>query len=444
MNMRIAKLSMDSSDKTKFEILGKSSVKYHLRANHSVEAKRWFWALNNAIQWAKDEAREEDRKASKESAARQAIAERAKDAAMDTEPEMPTSYKSALSTKGAGVSIDNTSKPSIRLPPGVAASTVGDDNVSAYDSYEVSIIDDPQKKQAVLPGEADLDDEELDEESVQMKHIPKDAFNITAHSASMQLEMLAQVSQAMRDQTATNPATPISEPIVGQALETYASAVQSLKSMVGDLLRIARDRDSYWQYRLDRESDLRRLWEESMAQVAKDQEALEGRIGESEEKRKRTKKALRDALDESTGTLPQRSVVFQDAAESRITPEAVSSQELDLSQDEPAPSQKFKRRRSTIAAFTELSDSDSDADEEFFDAVGAGEVPVESMPVSPPPTSTSAVQTPASSLQKDRVAEIQTSFIGYEDEVRKRLAMDNDDRPTISLWVSPGSFICSA
>ena len=41
MNMRIAKLSMDAQDKTRFEIQGKSSIKYHLKAGHSSEAKRW-------------------------------------------------------------------------------------------------------------------------------------------------------------------------------------------------------------------------------------------------------------------------------------------------------------------------------------------------------------------------------------------------------------------
>lgn len=71
--MRIAKLCMDSQDKTRFEIQGKSSVKYHLKANHEVEAKRWFWALNNAIQWTKDEAKEaEKQKQRKEEAVRQA------------------------------------------------------------------------------------------------------------------------------------------------------------------------------------------------------------------------------------------------------------------------------------------------------------------------------------------------------------------------------------
>lgn len=67
--MRIAKLNMDPQDKLKFEILGKSSVKYHLKANHEVEAKRWYWALNNAIQFTKDEAREDEKRQRSESEA---------------------------------------------------------------------------------------------------------------------------------------------------------------------------------------------------------------------------------------------------------------------------------------------------------------------------------------------------------------------------------------
>jgi hypothetical protein len=76
--MRIAKLYMDPQDKQRFEIQGKSSVKYHLKANHQVEAKRWYWALNNAIQWAKDEAREEEKRATHDEALKQAKIEQIK------------------------------------------------------------------------------------------------------------------------------------------------------------------------------------------------------------------------------------------------------------------------------------------------------------------------------------------------------------------------------
>jgi hypothetical protein len=94
INMGIAKLYMDPQDKQRFEIQGKSSVKYHLKANHQVEAKRWFWALNNAIQWAKDEARDEEKRANQDQEAlKQAKIEQlqAGDASSVTSSRMTTS-----------------------------------------------------------------------------------------------------------------------------------------------------------------------------------------------------------------------------------------------------------------------------------------------------------------------------------------------------------------
>lgn len=98
------------------------------------------------------------------------------------------------------------------------------------------------------------------------------------------------------------------------------------------------------------------------------------------------------------------------------------------------------RRKSTIADLTNLSDSDSDEDEEFFDAVDAGEVEVvDEMPTSvsspPPPAVGKNDREPIEDLREQKKSEIQSSFKGYEDPIRKRFKMDADNRPKISLWV---------
>ncbi|ODV86022.1 hypothetical protein CANARDRAFT_17296 [[Candida] arabinofermentans NRRL YB-2248] len=54
-----AQLRMDSSEKSKFEIIikkqdGTTPLKWHLKANHVIETNRWVWALQNAIRYAKD------------------------------------------------------------------------------------------------------------------------------------------------------------------------------------------------------------------------------------------------------------------------------------------------------------------------------------------------------------------------------------------------------
>ena len=452
MNMRIAKLSMDSQEKTRFEIAGKSSVKYHLKANHEVEAKRWFWALNNAIQWAKDEAREEQQRASREAdAARQAISEqRARETALPgTFDETRLGDKSLVAATAVGIP-SIASKSSVRAPT-QASSVAGDEN-SVAGSYEASVaanreIANIAHTTATVPGEVDEDDEYGDDASSrELRPAPKDAFAITAHSVDLQLDILLQVSKALQGQISSKPDTKISETNIDQAVSTYSSAVQSLKSMVGNLQRISRDRDAYWQYRVDRETDMRRMWEESMAKVVKEQEELEGRIGESEQKRKRTKRALRVALEdaETSGSRPTSS---GPGIDSKLGEEA-ENQVADLPSQgivrrKTQPLQGI-RRKSTIATMTDLSDSDSDRDEEFFDAVGAGEVPVLTMPLSPPPamepSSTDGQKeedAQESQLEsKDTVSDLNSSFIGYEDPIRKKLKMDADDRPKISLWVS--------
>ena len=272
INMRIAKLYMDPKDKTNFEIQGKSSVKYHLKANHVVEAKRWFWALNNAIQWTKDEAKEIERqKQQKEEMLRQAKAGQLPHLA-DEPKELGTVDASRLSGRGLApattVGVPLTASSS-RLS--FQESTLEDEEGSMYESYEPGAAE-RELNRSVRAGQTaaiagDLDDEEEygdDASDHEIQPLSKDAFNITAHSASLQLRLLAQVSAALQTESSKGQAVSISDPTVKQALSTYESSVASLQGLVGDLLKISRDRDAYWQYRLDREADVRRLWEDSM------------------------------------------------------------------------------------------------------------------------------------------------------------------------------------
>ena len=272
INMRIAKLYMDPKDKTNFEIQGKSSVKYHLKANHVVEAKRWFWALNNAIQWAKDEAKETERlKQRKEEILRQAKAGQLPQLA-DESKELGTTDVSRSSSKGlvpaTAVGVPLTASSS-RLS--FQESTFGDEEGSVYDlcdrgAVDLDIAHSVRGAQTTTIA-GDLDDEEEygdDASDHDIQPFNKDAFNITAHSASLQLKLLAQVSAALQAESSKDDAISISDPTVKQALSTYGSAVASLQGLVSDLLKISRDRDAYWQYRLDREADVRRLWEDSM------------------------------------------------------------------------------------------------------------------------------------------------------------------------------------
>lgn len=459
INMRIAKLIMDPTEKTKFEIHGKSSVKYHLKANHEVEAKRWFWALNNSIQWTKDQQKESDNKAARSAEMlRQAKAEHFSGPANDTSDSISVndnrnSYQST-----------NLIRQTSRTPSHVAFATpsgngsVGDDEESTnYGSYEPSFMADMARRTNNFAsatgsppiGEGDEDDEDLYEDySGRESPVNKDAFDITAQSAKLQLDMMYQVHTAIQAEQANNPTTTVSDPNIIQAVQTFDEAIRSLMGLIGDLTKISKDRDSFWQYRLDREADMRRMWEDSMAQVAKEQEIMEARMGESEAKRKRTKRALRDALDSASRPDSRMAPAGEDVA-SALDEIPVDSQGAALRPRRKSigAQSSLGRKTSILADVTGLSDSDSEDEEEFYDAVDAGEIEVAEIPPATPLVATPTTEktvfddddaTPVGKGQELALTarDVSSSFQGYEDGIRKRLKMEADDRPKVSLWVS--------
>ena len=412
INMRIAQLHMDPKDKLMFEIHGKSSVKYSLKANHQIEAKRWFWALNNAIRWSKDEVKEENKRQEAEGLAlREARSEQL---------ERKRSRESEMAQTSAGL-FTGTNTP-------FGGSIIGDH--SAYEpsdsAFEAGIPKSPNHRNAVMAvGDLDGDEELADDASGEEVHpANKDAFSITAQSAKLQLDLLEHVSAALQAQIEKKSDMLVSNPVMTQALSSYDTAVGNLKGLLIDLLRISRDHEAHWQYRLEREQNIRRLWETSMARVATEQEELETRFGESEDKRKRTKRALRDVLEGGPSSMPAAS-----GAEDQAKAVAMTAND--------------KGRRPTIADFHDhdILEDDSDDDDEFFDAVDAGEVEVvEEMP---PSTLLRTSAEPAIIVENERAGgpaesvrstEIAKSFRGYEDGLRKRLKLDADDRPKASLW----------
>ncbi|KAK4245596.1 Oxysterol-binding protein-domain-containing protein [Corynascus novoguineensis] len=421
INMRIAKLHMSADEKTKFEIHGKSSVKYTLKANHEVEAKRWFWALNNSIQWTKDQAKEEER-------------QRARNAELLKQAKAEHSHLSDTPSENASVA--EASRSSIQLTrmhssarasnkSGFPAAGSNDDEDFMDAATEADKTD---RNGGTVADEAD-DDEEYGEGSSGREAPPanKDAFNITAQSAKLQLESMANVTSALLLESSRNPALTLSDPKTSQALATYDAAIRSLTGLIGDLLRISKDRDAYWQYRLDRESEMRRMWEESMAQVAKEQEALEARVGEAELKRRMTKRILKEVVENGMLEGGQVPASTSQAAEAALQEEVDTEAPADAVSVK-SPTVSLSRRQTVMTQMAVISDSESD-EEEFFDAVDAGQVEVSQLPPSEVTTSQENQQ-----LVISDAYDISSSFKGYENGIRTRLKMDADNRPKISLW----------
>lgn len=441
INMKIAKLHMDPTEKTKFDILGKSSVKYNLKANHEVEAKRWFWALNNSIQWTKDQAKEEEKQ-------RQKNAELLLTAKM--EYSSSGSNKESLCEIGSetGSFIDNrrnsfqvnrlvpTSTKNIRPLASGNGISVQDDENAATGSYEPSCAGDIGKidnNAANALMDACDDDDDYDEgQSDRGSLQSKDAFDVTAQSIKLQLEVMDQVNSALQVEQSKKPDLSISDPSILSVSQTFESLILNLRGLVGDLIKISKEHDAHWQYRVDREASMRRFWEENMAAVAREQELLEAKFGEAEEKRKWTKRALRDVIVGKPNVEKTSENSDKPNNPNDKTPESGVVDEKGVSERSETAKSSL-RTKSIITGMGMLSDSESE--DEFFDAVDAGEVKV--APKLLPTSSPSPLQDTTEEIVPliSEEIDISPSFKGYEDGYRKKLKVDSDDRPKISLWV---------
>lgn len=90
-----------------------------------------------------------------------------------------------------------------------------------------------------------------------------------------------------------------------------------------------------------------------------------------------------------------------------------------------------------------LYESDSDEEDEFFDALDAGEIEAEDLTKAEEKEEKEQTSGANGELRAVKYREVQPSFKGYEEPIRERLKLDYDNRPRISLWVSypPGQNI---
>lgn len=410
INMRIAGLHIDPQDKQRFEIHGKSSVKYHLKANHVVEAKRWYWTLNNAIQWAKDEAKEEDRRKVGEAERLGRIREQQRQEDGSDAGEMVSRPDSRSGSVG-GSSNDNRRQNSFR-----AAGSFVNTEAEESDAYEPSVNGPPAHTVRSNNGddrEADIEDDDASSGRGPAEPPSSDTLALLAHSARLQLDLLSQVVLAVQFEHVKNPELTLSDPMVTGALQSYESAVTNLKGLVGDLLTMSKERDKYWRYRIEKEIGLRKLWEENMAVLAEEQETLEGKAQGEREKKIKAKKALKEVLKKG-----------------EYAPMSPMNEEHEVVEPRGGVIEKVE------------SDSDSDDGDEFFDAIDSGEVEVVTeMPLGAKSPglgernmSFGEVEE-VGDLRTKKLVAIKSSYRGYEDPPRAKLSMDADDRPAISLWV---------
>ncbi|CAG8801689.1 5493_t:CDS:2, partial [Racocetra fulgida] len=201
INMKIAKISVDSTDRLRFDIIGKGSVRYHLRANNPSEAKQWIVALtqSSAYYEKNDKGR------------RQSV-------------------------------IDDSISDETRIGRSLHKSESHADTITSADS---------DRDRSRSPSN----------QSIDLENVPnEDSYRITISSTRAQLELQNQLLDSLSSTVSESSSS--TESKESTIIDTFSQSLRTLHNLVDDVLRMTEERDVYWNRKLEKELEAKRLWEE--------------------------------------------------------------------------------------------------------------------------------------------------------------------------------------
>ncbi|KAI1318060.1 hypothetical protein EDD11_007294 [Mortierella claussenii] len=402
INLRIAKVWIDSSDKQRFDIIGKGSIRYHLKAGHANEAKRWILALTQSKQWIED-------------------AHTGSDRASFMEPRQSINLSNVDLARQKSIT-DGTLARGRTVTKTGAASARSQRSRSSSASPENSAEDINTLPHA--------------ESFVTMNNYVQSQIQIQAEFA----ENLIRLQRAAE--------VPENSEVMKLTLAMNESSL-AVKNSLLRLQEMTLDREVYWQRILHQESQKRELWEESLRVLS--EELLEGQrlLKRAEDSNRKMKKSRPARSKASTPTLATTSAMATSTLPTSM--ETATTSNADGITPSSAAQVPLDDGLNVDSDDSEHDDSDAESGDEFFDAVGDDDI-VEfengdeqeetSAAVSPnaaedtPQNDASQSIVPATaSSTKAGEPYITPSFKGYPSKVRDRLPTKQTSlRPDVSLW----------
>lgn len=418
VSLRIAKLWVDSSDSLRFDIIGKGSVRYHLRADHAVEAKRWVLALTQSKQWLNENAEKNYPPSSKQAARKgRAATDSSAGSSVHTVNEdsgsewvLPTSRESRESSghlrSPSGNSFISTVVPGVPI-----------------ESIEELTIEGAGGSESARGRARHFQDESYSSErsrspspDINNKPPHATAYPTAVSSLNAQLELQTRLLTSLTAEAAPSPTTSKPE-TTSKRSELARATLQSmsaLQSMVAKTCRMAEEREAYWKRMYESESEKQVLWAESLRELALEKHRMEEQVKREDKASPSTSKRHRTKSGRSltTGTVPSGSAGGTDdepAAGGQAGVESSIPIEVDSEDDESSD------------AF------DGDAEEEFFDALDDGVTTASGNEKS------ETANSPCSSATTSAVY----ALPGYPtgDAVRNWLPLpESNSAPEMSLW----------
>ncbi|KAJ1913056.1 hypothetical protein IWQ60_009374 [Tieghemiomyces parasiticus] len=245
INLKIANINFDAKDQTTFDVQGKGSVRYRLRAEYPVEAKRWALALTQSKQWALD----------------------------STEPSRSVENLTLASRRPAGAtSVSNLSTSgfgSVRERPAGEAKSVASDaegpSTSRDDLSRRSSNFPTPDRTSQAPSAAESDGEDG-------IPVPPHEESLELNANALQAQIVAQ-EQLFEAATASLAAT---SPGAAQKLvHAHQRSVRDLRHTLSETLAMGREREQFWYHQYQRETERQNVLAESFRSLILEQDQLE-------------------------------------------------------------------------------------------------------------------------------------------------------------------------
>lgn len=391
INLRIAKVWIDSNDKQRFDIIGKGSIRYHLKAGHANEAKRWIFALTQSKQWI-EEASGNDRSSFIE-------------------------HRQSLS-----LSRSDTFKSTKGPDAGNRGRTIARD--------AASIMTRSQRSRS-----SSISAEEGAADANVVPHA--DSYVTMNNYVQTQIQIHTDFTEGLINaQRAAD--VPEDSQIMKLTLASHESSL-SLKNSIQKLYEMTQDREMYWKRILEQESRKRELWEESLKALSEEQLEMQKILKRTEDTNRKMKKNRSLRSKASTPNLYPSTP--QDASALGSLSETGN---LDPTQNPPTLSSDSGQPADDNDDDEDDYETEEESGDEFFDAVGEGDivefegddVETETLAGTISETGQGAdAATASESAAKPGQSYIAPSFQGYSTGLRERLPTKQTSlRPEVSLW----------
>ncbi|CAI4242196.1 BAP_1a_G0000800.mRNA.1.CDS.1 [Saccharomyces cerevisiae] len=380
LNMSSCSLHLDSSEKLKFEIIGGNNgvIRWHLKGNHPIETNRWVWAIQGAIRYAKD-----------------------REILLHNGPYSP----SLALSHGLSSKVKST-----------VSSTRAADIPSDDEGYSEEDSDDDGNSSYTMENGGENDGDE-DLNAIYGPYIQK--LHMLQRSISIELASLNELLQDKQQHD--------------EYWNTVNTSIETVSEFFDKLNRLTSQREKRMIAQMTKQRDVNNVWIQSVKDLEMELVDKDEKLVALDKERKNLKKMLQKKLNNQ----PQV--------------ETEANEESDDANSMIKGSQESTNTLEEIVKFIEAtkeSDEDSDADE-FFDAEEAAsdkktndsedlttskETPANAKPQEEAPEDESLIVISSPQVEKKNQLLKEGSFVGYEDPVRTKLALDEDNRPKIGLW----------